>query len=298
MRNAIAIMITRTLVAALLALSPAIGAAQERVSRTRAAEADGVVHIDNPAGSIRVIGWDRAEVAVSGTVGAGGAGVSLRGDKRRTRVEVETAGNPHGVHSDLEVRVPAGSAVNIESFGASISVSEVTGTVTAETVNGDIRVGDAPRGVRAESVNGGVSVSSRGGRVQAESVNGPVTVRGAGGEINASTVNGPLTVTGGTFQRGRLETVNGRVLFEAGLAAGASLAVETVSGEVELALPAGTAADFDVTTFSGDIRNELGPPARRVGEYTTEKELAFSTGGGGATVTIETLSGSIVLRRR
>jgi hypothetical protein len=290
-------MMTRTTIALVLAAMPAAGAAQDRISRTRPAAPDGVVHIDSPAGSLRVIGWDRAEVTVSGTLGAGAYGLDLSGGKRQTTVEVETEGNPHGAQADLEVRVPAGSNVVIESFGASVSVSEVKGTVTAETVNGDIQVGDAPREVRAESVNGGVTVSARGGRVEAESVNGAVTVRGAGGEIGASTVNGPLTVSGGTFQRARLETVNGRILFEAGLAAGGSLEVETVSGAVELALPAATAADFTITTFSGDIRNELGPPAQRTSRHTTEKELTFSLGGGGGSVTIDTLSGAIVLRR-
>jgi hypothetical protein len=288
----------RTAIAVCLAALPALGGAQERVSQTRPAAPDGVVQIDNPAGSIRVIGWDRSEVAVSGTLGHGATGLDLSGDRRHTRVEVESEGNPHGVESDLEVRVPAGSDVSIESFGASISVSDVRGTVTAETVNGDIRIGEAPREVEAESVNGGVSVASKGGRVHAESVNGPVSVRGAGGEIDASTVNGPLTVTGGTFERGRLETVNGRVLFEAGLSARGSLEVETVSGAVELALPATISADFSVVTFSGDVRNELGPPAKPTSQYTSEKELTFSTGGGGANVTVETLSGSIVLRRR
>jgi hypothetical protein len=288
----------RTAIAVLLAAAPAVAVAQGRVSQTRPAAPDGVVQIDNPGGSIRVIGWDRAEVAVSGTLGHGASGIDLRGDRRHTWVEVETEGNPHGVSSDLEVRVPAGSDVMIESFGASISVSDVKGMVTAETVNGDIRVGEAPREVQAESVNGGVTVSSRGGRVHAESVNGPVTVRGASGEILASTVNGPLTVTGGPFQRARLETVNGPVLFEAGLAARGSLDVESVSGAVELALPEGTSADFTVTTFSGDVRNELGPPARAASRHTTERALTFSTGGGGANVTVETLSGSIVLRRR
>jgi hypothetical protein len=287
----------RSLLTALLVASSTLAGAEGRITQSRPAAPDGVVHIDNPAGSIRVIGWDRAEVAVSGTLGHGAFGLDLGGDKRRTRVEVESQGNPHGISSDLEVRVPAGSDVVIESFAASISVSEVKGTVSAETVNGDIRVGEAPREVQAESVNGGVTVSSRGGRVQAESVNGPVTVRGAGGEIDASTVNGPLTVTGGSFQRARLETVNGRILFEGGLARGGTLEVESVSGAVELALPANTAADFSVTTFSGDIRNELGPAAQQTSRHTTEKELTFSTGGGGANVTVETLSGSIVLRR-
>jgi DUF4097 and DUF4098 domain-containing protein YvlB len=105
-------------------------------------------------------------------------------------------------------------------------------------------------------------------------------------------------VTGGTFERARVETVNGRILFEAGLAPRAVLEAETVSGAVELVLPASVSADFSITTFSGEIRNELGPPARKISRDTPEKELTFSTGGGGANVTVETLSGSIVLRRK
>ena len=289
---------TRAVLAVLLAALPAAAVAQNRVQQSRPAPADGVVQIENAAGSIRVFGWDRAEVAVSGTLGPGAEGLSLRGDKRYTHVEVETDGNPHGVHSDLEVRVPAGSDVTIESFGATIEVSGVAGQVSGETVNGDIRVTGAARKVRAESVNGTVTVTGATGYVQAESVNGGVTVREAGGEIDASTVNGPLTVAGSSFSRAVLETVNGFLRFDGGLGAGASLDASTVSGEVELVLPATTAADFSVSTFSGDVRNELGPDARRSSRYTTEKDLTFSTGGGGANVTVETLSGSITIRRK
>ena len=284
--------------AALAVLLPTAALAQDRVQEARPAPADGIVQIENAAGSVRVIGWDRAEVAVTGTLGHGAEGLTLRGDKRYTRVQVETGGNPHGVHSDLEVRVPAGGDVSIESFGATIEISGVNGQVAAETVNGDIRVSGAARKVRAESVNGSVSVSGAAGLVQAESVNGGVTVRGGGGEVDASTVNGPLTVAGSSFSRAVLETVNGHLRFEGGLGAGASLDVSTVSGEVELVLPATTAADFSVSTFSGEVRNELGPAARRAGRYTTEKDLTFSTGGGGANVTVETLSGSITIRRK
>jgi len=35
-----------------------------------------------------------------------------------------------------------------------------------------------------------------------------------------------------------------------------------------------------------------------VSHYTSEKELEFSTGGGGARVSIHTLSGSVTLRKR
>ena len=65
-----------------------------------------------------------------------------------------------------------------------------------------------------------------------------------------------------------------------------------------IALPANVAADFSVSTFSGSVDNAFGPPATRVGEHTPEKELEFSTGGGGASVSIHTLSGGVTLRKK
>jgi DUF4097 and DUF4098 domain-containing protein YvlB len=67
---------------------------------------------------------------------------------------------------------------------------------------------------------------------------------------------------------------------------------------VELALPANVSADFSISSFSGEIENELGPPARKASRWTSEKELSFTTGSGGAKVTVETLSGDIRLRKR
>ena len=78
----------------------------------------------------------------------------------------------------------------------------------------------------------------------------------------------------------------------------ATLAVESVSASVELILPAGLGAEFSVSTFSGDITNELGPAAEKSSKWTPEKELSFTTGSGGARITVETLSGAIHIRKR
>ena len=61
---------------------------------------------------------------------------------------------------------------------------------------------------------------------------------------------------------------------------------------------AGLAAEFSVSTFSGDITNELGPAAEKSSRWTPEKELSFTTGSGGARVTVETLSGAVHIRKR
>ena len=284
--------------AAALAIAPRAAGAQQRVDARRSASADALVEIENPAGSIKVVGWDRGEVVVTGDLGAGASGLDVTGSGSRIRLGVETERNPHGVVSSLEVKVPARSRLQIESFAGTITVSDVSGTVSAETVNGSITVSGQAREIQAESVNGSVEVSGASTHTHAESVNGSVTVRGASGDLDASTVNGHLEVSGGSFHRAHLETVSGSLSFEGALASGASLEAETVSGSVTLALPASVAADFSISTFSGSVENAFGPPATRVGTHTPEKELEFSTGGGGASVSVHTLSGAITLRKR
>jgi DUF4097 and DUF4098 domain-containing protein YvlB len=272
--------------------------AQTSVDQKRPAAPDAKVSIENMSGSVKVTGWDRAEVQVKGTLGDG-AELAFDGSERQLGIEVEAEhGNPMGIKSDLEVFVPAGSSVSVEGFQATISVAGVTGSVSAETVNGSITQSGAAKDVHLESVNGAIEVTKATGRLQAEAVNGTVTVRDASGDLEASTVNGKLLVTGGSFDRAKLESVAGGVHFEAGLTPRATLGVESVSGTVDLLLPAGLGAEFSVSTFSGDILNELGPAAEKTSRWTPEKELSFTTGSGGARITVETLSGAVHIRKR
>src|SRR3954471_21104531 len=194
-----------------LGVRPAL--AQQKVEAHRSASADALVEIENPAGSIRVTGWDRGEVVVTGDLGAGASGLDFTGSGSRIRVGVDTDGNPHAVISSLELHVPRKSRLQIESFSGSIAVSEVSGTVSAETVNGSITIAGQAKEISAETVNGSVQISGASTRTKAESVNGSVTIRGASGDLEASTVNGRLEASGGAFERAHLETVSGSLSF-------------------------------------------------------------------------------------
>lgn len=286
-----------TMAALALCAMPALG--QERVDERQPAAADGTVVIESRGGSLRIEGWERNEVAVSGTLGPGAERVAVRGQGRKTRVEVEPGVHERVAQADLEIKVPARSQVSVESFQARVEVSGVSGSVRVETVNGGIAVSGAADQVDVESVNGGVTVRGRSAHVHAESVNGPVTVGDPGPDVQAGTVNGPLSVTGSRgLQRAHLESVNGPLVFDGDLAPRATLEVENVSGSVELAL-ASPAADFEISTFTGAIVNELGPPARRSDDDDEPgRELVFSVGGGGARVTVRTLSGRVKLTSR
>jgi DUF4097 and DUF4098 domain-containing protein YvlB len=285
------------LVLATVLAVPAWTAAQTPVDQKKPAAPDGTVSIENMAGSIKVTGWDKPEVQVKGTVGAGGE-LSFEGSGKSIHIEIESDRNPMGVKSDLDIYVPAGSTVEIEGFQATITASGVTGSLKAETVNGSITQSGAAKNVELQSVNGDVDVTKANGRVKAESVNGSVVLHDASGELEASTVHGKLHVLGGSWHRAELESVAGTVRFEAAIAQRATVSIETVSGGVQLLLPASVGAEFAISSFSGAITNELGPAAQKSGKWTPQTELSFTTGSGGARVTVETLSGAIEIRKR
>ena len=279
-------------------LAAATASAQERVDERRVAAADATVVIEAGGGSVRVVGWEKAEVTVTGTLGADSQRVEVRGDRRKLRIEVVPERHGHPGAADLEIHVPAGSRVEVEAFQAAVDVEGVTGSVRAETVNSSITFTGTADDVRLESVNGGVSVRGRSARINVESVNGPVDVSDPGGDLQAGTVNGPLRVSGALgLARGRLESVNGRVTFEGKLAARGALDIENVGGGVDLAIS--SPADYRVSTFNGAIVNEIGPAPQGThghdddDDETPGQELTFSAGSGGARVTVSTLNGRV-----
>lgn len=277
---------------------PAVLAAQTAVDQKHPAAPDGSVSIENTAGATKVTGWDRPEVQVKGTVCAR-CELSLTGKGNEVHVEIESHHvNPMSGKSEIEVFVPAGSSLSVEGFSATITIAGVSGSVSAETVNGSISHAGPSKDTSLQSVNGTVETTRASGRVEAEAVNGTVTVRDSSGELTASTVNGKLTIAGGSFTRAALETVAGTIRFEGAIAPKGTLGVESVSGTVELLFPAGFGADFSVSTFNGAITNELGPAAKKSSDWTPQKELSFTSGEGGAHVTVETLSGSVSLLKR
>jgi DUF4097 and DUF4098 domain-containing protein YvlB len=278
-------------------IMPAWLGAQTPIDQQRPAALDGTVEIENMFGSVKVIGWDRAEVRVTGTL-APDAELEFEATQKHVGIEVEVDDHADAGESDLEVHVPSGSKVGIEGVNAEIEVTGLTGSVEAETVNGGITLRGPAKQVSLQNVNGIVDVSGPRGRIEVEVVNGAVTVQDASGHVEASTVNGEVIVGGGPFESAALESVAGAVSFEADLAATGRLDIETVSGGAEVLVPANIKADFSISTFSGEIENELGVGTVQQEEYVPAKELSFSTGSGGARITVETLSGGIHIRKR
>ena len=261
----------------LLALLVAPLAAQTDVERRIDASPRGEVEISNISGSVTVIGWDRNEVEITGTLGREVEELHVEGGGGKVEIDVKLPRRSHGDSSaDLEIHVPRGSSVEVEAVSAEVLVRDVDGRVDLESVSG------------AVTVQGG-------GEIEVETVSGEIVLSGAMVGVDAESVSGRISVDARELEGAVLESVSGKIEINAGLGARADLDIETVSGRVILNLPSGTAADFDLESFSGDIENGLtGEEARRTDRYAPGKALKFSTGGD-ANVIVETHSGDIEL---
>lgn len=286
----------KRLIAIVLGLALAAGAAAEDVNRTLDAAADGHVHISNISGSVTVVGWSRDQVEVTGKIGPKVEELIFErnGDKITIKVKVPRKSG-RGVESDLHVRVPERSSLDVGTVSADIDVTGVRGEQKLEAVSGDIETESHAADVTAGTVSGDVVIRGKGkdAETHSASVSGDVGLYELAGEVFAESVSGDLIIEDGSFDRASFNVVNGDIVFRSELRKGGKLKAETVNGEVDLRFVGTVSGQFDIDTFNGGIDNCFGPKAQRTSKYAPGMELSFSEGDGDARVTVSTVNGDI-----
>jgi hypothetical protein len=287
------------LVGVLTALAfPWLAHAATSVDEHRPANPQGAVEIDNVAGMIDVQGWDKSEVAVTGTIGKDVDRVEVTGEGNRTSVRVIL---PQGQHwhmrdgeADLVIHVPANSSIAATLVSSDLKVSAVHGGLELRTVSGNI---DAEGGgdVHANAVSGDIHLTANAAKViEVKSISGNIVLTGGNADIEATTVSGDAHLTLGTVSRARFKTVSGELSATLGAAANAQIEGESVSGDVKLDFASAPAADFDIQTISGDIDNCFGPKPTEM-RHGAGARLSFKTGDSGARVRVSSHSGEVRL---
>jgi hypothetical protein len=201
--------------------------------------------------------------------------------------EAEVTAVKRGRQSD-----PASVEIKVVEHGGGVTVCAVypsrdgrrntcePGGGHQSTNNNDVQVEftvKVPPGVKldAHTVNGGVTVTEVEGDVEAETVNGDVEVS-SGGLVKAQTVNGSIDA-----KFGRADWTG-------------DLEFQTVNGSITLGLPADFAADVKAEVLNGRISTDfpVGGDLRQ-----TKRTLRGTVGGGGRGLELQTVNGSIALRR-
>lgn len=296
-------MIPRVLcLAAVLASAPVL--ADTPISQTRPLAATGQVSIDNLKGRIQVRTWARAEVRITGTLGEGVEKLVVEGSADKLHIEArypKRGGGWFGWGGDggarptvLEVMLPAGASVSVDSVSADVDVAGVAGRrLAVDSVSGDVLVRTSRPGEASfDTVSGDLDLELDSRNVGVDSVSGDILLKGRiGGRVSLDTVSGDATLVAGALDSLSLSTVSGDGRLEAGLATAGSISADSVSGGLSLVLPADTSARLRIETFSGGISSPVGKVVTE--QYGPGKHLDARLGSGSGEIQLESFSGNV-----
>ena len=281
----------------LCAAFPALAATP--IDQTRPLDPRGRVEIDNLKGRVEVRAWDRPEVKITGSLGAGVEKLSVEGDRGALHIEVKYPNRANNTEPTvLVVQVPLQADLEISTVSANIDVHGVAPReLSLESVSGDIVANGAPRRAAVESVSGDVVLTFNSGDVEASAVSGDLTLNGRlNGEVSVETVSGNMRVDsrGERLRRLSASTVSGDAELKAALAPDGEISMESVSGDLTLIAPRDLSAKVSGESFSGDL-NAPGAKIERE-EFGPGSSFHTRYGAGKGEVRIETFSGDATLR--
>jgi len=252
----------RALTAVFLSIVVAAGTlwAGVPINERRDLNPDALIELELIAGTVRVTGWDRSEMELTGTLGDNRHKLEITGGKDRLKIEVQL---PQGRHEDIEgsdlvLRVPGGSRITVETVSAPITISDMKARIELNSVSGDLEVKGSPREVQLNTVSGKI-----------------------------------LMDDGASLENASFNTVSGAIESHLNFRSGGSFDFNSVSGSITLHLPRSVSAEFEVTTFSGSIQSDFGDQPVKKSSFLPAEELEFSLGSGGARVKVNSFSGPV-----
>lgn len=263
--------------------------------KTFDAEEGQTLRIDSGIGEVEIHSWDKKAVSVK----------ILANEDARKHCQFKLHETDNGVdiitksefgffnkrrdeRVRYEVIVPRKYAVEVETAGGDVNLSDISGNVDLETAGGDIAIKNVRGEIELESAGGEITVNKVVGDLEATAAGGGITCLAIRGDIDISSAGGDLKIES---QDGEIkaESVGGDVVIQyEGKNYG--IDVESVGGDVDLTLPRDFDADLEVHSTFGSLSCSL--PIRE----TSSSDDATMTGiinNGGEKIYVRTLGGRV-----
>ena len=269
------------------------------IDQTRPLDARGKVEIDNLKGRIQVRAWNRNEVRITGSLGAGVEKLVVEGQGDHLLVRAQYPKQIGAWRGDrtgptnLQLQVPLRADLDIQSVSADIDIDGVApGELGIDTVSGRVVVAAAPDHADITTVSGDVQATLNSSDVKVETVSGDASLSGRlKGQVHGETVSGRLSIdsAGQAVRRLSAATVSGETTLKVGLVDGGEVRAETVSGDIRLRVPKTLSARVSAKSFSGDLK----APGAKVQkeEFGPGSSFEQRYGSGAGEIHLETFSG-------
>ena len=223
----------------------------EKVERSLAVDAEAVVTLCVASGTLQVRGWDKNEIRVRSLDAAqlDFRRIDKIKEKPPSRVDVMVLNKSTGANpkfdcqaiADVEMEVPAGATVQVQTRDGDIMISGVAGAY-AGSQNGDITIERATKLVEAGSVGGSIILKNSSGRINLSSAGGGVAainIHAATDDdtFEVGTVSGDIQLERVSNPKVTAKTVNGAMVMSGPLAKSGSYGFTNMTGDIVLAMP-------------------------------------------------------------
>jgi hypothetical protein len=275
------------LLAPLLAVAAAFGAASPPQTWKFSAGTSPRVRIDNIAGSIQVQASNDGQVHVEATKRGGD-----QADRDRWTVQVTGAADSvearvccgpcsqNGndckgrVDVDFVVRAPGASRLVLKGVSTDVTASGIAGDHEIDTVSGDVQV-TGSRELRLNTVSGDAKVEGA----------AALKLNTVSGDLKASNVRGET----------RCNSVSGDIEWRGACAAGCRIEAETTSGDLRLALGSQSSFELEFESRSGDYEDGIGTTVSNRDKHPTR--IRAKAGRGEGRIDFQSVSGDLALTR-
>jgi hypothetical protein len=289
----------------------------QQVERRAPADARVTLSACTLSGNFTVRGWDRKEVRVRIS-----DGVELeltRSDQNKSEQATElkvtskgrhsTSGNSCLMFGDMEMDVPRGANLKLQTTSGDISVTDVA-RLNVTTTSGSITLAKTQEETNATVISGDISIRDSTGSFKLHSTGGSIDARNlaplvASDSLNASTVSGEVTLAQVQHQRVNVNSVSGDLTYSGALVPGGSYSFQNLSGEVLLSLPASSSfrllanvgepvkvsSAFNLTYT--DNQTIVGPGLRG-----NPRRIAATVGTGETLIRVSLLTGSLRISKQ
>ena len=189
---------------------------------------------------------------------------------------------------------PDSVRIDVVPHGGGVTICAVYPTRSGQRAN-ECAPGDAGRSnVQNNDVTVRFTVRVPAGvTLVGKTVNGEIDATRLNGNVELSTVNGSVTFS--TTATGRASTVNGSIRGEMGTADWSdTMKMSTVNGSITLTLPSTLSTELRASTVNGDINSDF--PMTVQGRVSRRK-IDATIGGGGRVLALDSVNGSITLKR-
>ena len=287
----------------------------QQVERMAAADPRVIVSACTLSGSFTVRGWNRNEVRVRVSDGIEIELTRIDQTKSERATELRVTSKSHRsnrsclMFGDIEMDVPQGANVKLQTTSGDISVAEVA-RVNVTTTSGDIKLAKMQEDTSATVIGGDIFVRDSTGSFNLHSTGGSIDARevapvAASDSVTASTVSGEVTLTHVQHQSVSAKSVSGEVTYSGALIRNGSYNFENLSGEVRVLLPASSSfrllasvgesvkitSDFDLKY--NENQNVI-PPGNR----STPRHTSATVGSGASLIRVSLLTGSLRISKQ